>query len=77
MLNALQSEISVDQSKIVVSVKDSARNDSKITNKEVAKYVASNGRPFLGLDQIGLARVSKIIKATIRENLIKSRLKKR
>lgn len=77
MLKAIRYDIFVDLSKIVVSVDDSRRNDSDLSNKEVAKHVAANGRPFLGLDQAGLARVSKIIKATIRENIIKSRLKKR
>jgi hypothetical protein len=77
MLDAIRYDVYPDQSKIVVSVNDSDRYGEKLTNKQVAKHVAANGRPFLGLDQVGLARVSKIIKATIRENLIKSRLKKR
>jgi hypothetical protein len=77
MLDDVRYDVYPDQSKIVISVDDSNRFDEKLTNKQVAKHVAANGRPFLGLDQAGLARVSKIIKATIRENLIKSRLKKR
>lgn len=46
----------------------------KLTNAEVAAHVAKNGRPFLGLDKQGVARVKKILLDNLRKAIVKKRL---
>lgn len=49
----------------------------KLTNSQVATHVSNNGRPFLGLDKTGVARIKAIVKKSIRDEIIKQRLRKR
>jgi hypothetical protein len=78
MLRALKYVINVSERTVTVTVDENKRSGKyeKLTNAQVAKHVADNGRPFLGLDKTGVARVTALIKASIRKNLIKRGLKK-
>lgn len=79
LMNALGYTTNSSERKITVEVEDSSRKGKyeKLSNKEVAKHVADNGRPFLGLDKTGVARINKLVKAFLRKEIIKQRLKKR
>ena len=79
MLEAVKHKVNVKNRTVNIEVDDSSRSGKyeTLTNKEVAQHVAANGRPFLGLDKVGIDRVKKIILASIRKELFKSRLKKR
>lgn len=62
---------------IEVSVDDTRRTGKyeKLTNAEVAEYVAQNGRPFLGLDDKGVERVRRVLLNSLRKSLVKLGLK--
>lgn len=51
------------------------RSDGK-SNKEVAENVAENGRPFLGLDDKGVQRMTQIAIRDIRRNIKRGRKNK-
>jgi hypothetical protein len=71
--------------KVSVEIKDGIRwpvqtggkAQKTLTNKEVADFVAKQGRPFLGLDKQGVARVKKILLDSIRKAIINNRLGRR
>lgn len=52
------------------------RSDGK-SNKEVAQNVADNGRPFLGLDDKGVQRMTQIAIRDIRRNIKRGRRNKK
>lgn len=68
-----------EKTQVVISVNDNKRAGKykKLTNKQVADHVANNGRPFLGLDKLGVDRIKNILKANIRKAIINNRLNKR
>lgn len=71
MLDAL--EANVVAGKIVITVEATPRRDSEegLTNKDVAKKVINEGRPFLGLDSKGVDRIRKQAIADLRRSLKK------
>jgi len=79
LMKALGFKTQPSRRSVIVEVEDSSRKGKyeKLTNKEVAKHVSDNGRPFLGLDKTGVARINAIVKAFIRKEIIKQRLRKR
>lgn len=78
MLNALRSVVDVTKRQVSIFVNDDRRKGKyeKLTNAEVAKHVADQGRPFLGLDQSGVKRVKQLLIENVRRQIIKSGLKK-
>jgi hypothetical protein len=52
------------------------RFDSNLSNQDVAKFVAEQGRPFIGLDDKGIKRVKALIIQDLRKSLRKNNLKK-
>lgn len=56
-----------------VSVTPTGSRDDGRTNQDVASYVAEQGRPFLGLDEKGRARMIRLIIDDLRRTLKKRR----
>ena len=52
-----------------ISIKATGNRNNGASNAEIAKRVANNGRPFMGLDQRGRIRITKIIEGAIRKSL--------
>ena len=79
LMRALSFFKTKEKRQITVEVNDTKRKGKyeKLTNAQVAKHVADNGRPFLGLDQTGVARVKRMVQSFIRKEIIKQRLRKR
>lgn len=79
LMESLKYLIRAPKRQVEIEVPDTKRKGKyeKLTNKQVAKHVADNGRPFLGLDKTGVARVNAIVKSFIRKEIIKQRLRKR
>lgn len=69
MLDALKSEVDEQKGQVTVFVESSSRNDSDLNNAEVAKKVAENGRPFIGLDRVGRDRIRRMVVAELRRAL--------
>lgn len=78
MLNAVKSVIDITKRTVSIFVDDTKRKGKyeKLTNAQVAEYVADNGRPFLGLDDTSVKRVRQLVVENIRKQIIKSGLKK-
>jgi hypothetical protein len=55
--------------KQTVTVRATGTRDDGLTNDKLAEYVAKQGRPFLGLDEKGRARMSQIILRDLRRKL--------
>lgn len=70
LLRALKFKSFVSDSKIEIFVDDTSRKEnSKLSNADVAGYVAKAGRPFLGLDKNGIKRVRRMILTELRKKL--------
>lgn len=69
MLDALKSDIDAVAGQATVYVDSTSRTDSELNNAEVAKKVAEEGRPFLGLDRVGRDRIRRMAIAHIRRSL--------
>jgi hypothetical protein len=79
LMKSLSYFITASKRQITVFVADTKRvgKYETLSNKDVAKHVSDNGRPFLGLDKTGVARIKAIVKKSIRDEILKQRLKKR
>jgi hypothetical protein len=69
MLDALTTDVDTTIGQFKVTVKDNNRKDGEKTNLEVAKEVAKNGRPFLGVDAKGIDVMRRKVIADLRRKL--------
>jgi hypothetical protein len=73
LLDAVDSDYDSEAGTVTVFVKATSRTgaepDEPQTNAELAVKVAEEGRPFLGLDLIGRARIRRIVIAELRRQL--------
>jgi|CXWL01.1.fsa_nt_gi hypothetical protein len=70
LLRAMTYKSSVNNSSVEIYVDDTSRKeDTSLSNADVAKYVAEAGRPFLGLDKTGIKRVQRMILTELRKKL--------
>lgn len=88
MLDALDFEGKPSSKRTRIFVKPTVRNREgtglrtkdkptrRLTNLDVAKQVTEDGRPFIGLDDIGKKGVVNIVRKAIREEIRKNRLSK-
>lgn len=78
LMESLDVKINYQEKSYVIAPNDKKRRGKyeKLTNKQVAEYVADNGRPFLGIDAKGVDRIKKLIVNNIRKQLIRKGLKK-
>ena len=68
MLEALTTSVDPKNATFTVSIDPSTRSDGE-NNAEVAKKVAKNGRPFLGIDEKGKEIIIRMIQASLRRSL--------
>ena len=78
MLDALRQKATPAESTIEVFVENSRRREAgryedELTNAQVARKVAENGRPFLGLDRTGRDRIRRMVIAELRRALKRGR----
>lgn len=78
MLSAIKYSIDLAKRTARIFVDDTKRKGKyeKLTNAQVADYVADQGRPFMGLDDNGIKRVRQMVIENVRKQIIKSGLKK-
>lgn len=69
MLDALTTDVDTTIGQFKVTVKDNVRRDGEKTNLEVAKEVADNGRPFLGIDAKGMDIMRRKVIQNLRRKL--------
>lgn len=69
MLEALVYRLGKKPGTVEVTVKDTGRKGEDLTNLDVAKKVASAGRPFLGLDLKGEDLIRRKVIAELRRSL--------
>lgn len=69
MLEALESDSDPTEGTIKVYVSDSSRDDSELSNADVAKKVSEEGRPFVGIDRVGRDRIKRMVIAQLRRSL--------
>jgi hypothetical protein len=68
MLKSLDFTKFMNPAKVVIEA-TGKRNDSNLSNKEVSKFVAEGGRPFLGLHDKGIEQVRQLIIRDLRRKL--------
>jgi len=73
MLDALTHKTIPSDAQMVVTVKNTARKNDELSNSQVAKEVAENGRPFLGID----TKTKDIVRRKIITELRRSLRRKR
>lgn len=68
LLKSISFKASFQSRSVSVEVSGS-RDDSNLDNKEVAGFVAAQGRPFMGIDEAGRQRIKNIVNRALRRRL--------
>lgn len=78
MLRAIKYVTNKAKATITIDVAATSRSGKyeSLTNKKVAEYAKENGRPFLGLDDLGIKRIKRDVLKKLRDELRKSRFRK-
>lgn len=81
MLDALKYKYTRGSNKVNIFIEDSSRpvkgpvlrgkKPENLTNAQVARRVAANGRPFMGMDDLGKRRIIQLAKRKLRDEIKK------
>lgn len=81
MLDALKYKYTRGSNKVNIFIEDSSRpvkgpvlrgkKPENLTNAQVARRVAANGRPFMGMDDLGKRRLIQLAKRKLRDEIKK------